>query len=108
MSAAGCDSTATLNLVVNPVLTGEETITICESALPYAWNGQTITAAGTYTATLVSAAGCDSTATLILNVNEVVSGSETVTICESALPYAWNGQTITAAGTYTATLVSAA
>ena len=52
----GCDSIATLHLVVNPVVTGEETITICEAALPYTWNGQNITAAGDYTATLTSVA----------------------------------------------------
>ena len=50
----GCDSIATLHLVINPVVTGEETITICEAALPYSWNNQSITAAGDYTATLIS------------------------------------------------------
>jgi hypothetical protein len=30
-SVAGCDSIATLHLVVNPVVTGEETITVCEA-----------------------------------------------------------------------------
>ena len=106
VSAAGCDSIATLHLIINPVVTGEETITICEAALPYSWNNQSITAAGDYTATLVSAAGCDSIATLHLIINPVVTGEETITICEAALPYSWNNQSITAAGDYTATLVS--
>jgi gliding motility-associated-like protein len=34
--------------------------------LPYLWNGITITAPGTYTATLQNAAGCDSIATLVI------------------------------------------
>ena len=106
VSATGCDSIATLHLIINPVVTGEETITICEAALPYSWNNQSITAAGDYTATLVSAAGCDSIATLHLIINPVVTGEETITICEAALPYSWNNQSITAAGDYTATLVS--
>ncbi len=61
-------------------------------------------AAGDYTATLVSATGCDSIATLHLIINPVVTGEETITICEAALPYSWNVQTITAAGDYTANL----
>ncbi|MEP7377125.1 MAG: gliding motility-associated C-terminal domain-containing protein, partial [Chitinophagaceae bacterium] len=101
-----CDSIATLHLIVNPVVTGEETITVCEAALPYSWNSQTITAAGDYTATLVSVNGCDSIATLHLIVNPVVTGEETITVCETGLPYTWNNQSITAAGDYTATLIS--
>ncbi|MFC0776391.1 beta strand repeat-containing protein, partial [Terrimonas alba] len=107
-STAGCDSTATLHLIVNPVVTGEETITICEGQLPYSWNGQSITTAGDYTADLTSTAGCDSTATLHLIVNPVVTGEETITICEGQLPYSWNGQSITTAGDYTADLTSTA
>ncbi len=68
VSATGCDSVATLHLIINPVVTGEETITICEAALPYSWNGTDYNAAGDYTATLVSASGCDSIATLHLVV----------------------------------------
>ncbi len=37
--------------------------------ISYLWNGVTYTASGTYTATLVNAAGCDSIATLILHLN---------------------------------------
>jgi hypothetical protein len=107
-SAAGCDSVATLNLIVNDVVTSETTETICSSALPYTWNGQSYTAAGTYTVTLQSAAGCDSVATLNLVVNDVVTSETTETICSSALPFNWNGQSYTAAGTYTVTLQSAA
>ena len=105
-SINGCDSIATLHLVINPVVTGEETITICEAALPYTWNNQSLTAAGDYTATLTSVNGCDSIATLHLVVNPVVTGEETITICEAALPYTWNNQSLTAAGDYTATLLS--
>ena len=85
MSVTGCDSIATLHLIINPVVTGEETITICDAALPYSWNNQSITAAGDYTATLVSVAGCDSIATLHLIINPVVTGEETITICEVSI-----------------------
>jgi hypothetical protein len=108
VSAAGCDSVATLHLIVNPNLTGQQTITICQGQLPYTWNGQTINAGGDYNATLVSATGCDSVATLHLIVNPNVAGQQTITICQGQLPYSWNSQSITAAGNYNATLVSAA
>src|SRR6185503_11043343 len=107
-SAANCDSIVTLTLNVNPLVTGTETITICNNQLPYSWNGNTYTAAGTYKDTLTSAANCDSIVTLTLNVNSVVTGAETITICSNQLPYNWNGNTYTAAGTYKDTLTSAA
>src|SRR5688572_30461497 len=107
VAANGCDSIATLHLVINPAVTGEETVTLCPAALPYSWNGQSITDAGDYTATLVAANGCDSIATLHLVINPAVTGEETVTLCPAALPYSWNGQSITDAGDYTATLTAA-
>ncbi|MFC0776444.1 hypothetical protein, partial [Terrimonas alba] len=106
-SAAGCDSVVTLHLIVNPAVTGEETITICEAALPYSWNGLSVITAGDHIATLTSTAGCDSVVTLHLIVNPAVTGEETITICEAALPYSWNGLSITTAGEHTATLVAA-
>lgn len=41
---------------------------ICASALPYSWNGLTFTTAGSQTANLTNAAGCDSAATLNLSL----------------------------------------
>src|SRR4029078_4819885 len=80
----------------------------CQSALPFNWNSQSITGAGTYTANLVSASGCDSVATLNVVINNVVRSTADTTVVPSALPFDWNGQSITAAGTYTANLTSAA
>src|SRR2546430_2215235 len=107
-SAAGCDSIATLILKVTSVLRDTTTQTICQNQLPYNWNGLTLNAAGTYSDTLTSAAGCDSIATLILNVNAVLRDTTTQTICQNQLPYNWNGLTLNAAGTYSDTLTSAA
>ena len=107
-SAAGCDSIATLVLTVNPVVTSTTNTTICSNQLPYSWNGNNYTAAGTYNDTLTSAAGCDSIATLVLTVNPVVTSTTNTTICSNQLPYTWNGNTYTAAGTYNDTLTSAA
>ncbi len=105
----GCDSTTTLNLIVNPLINQTQTITICADALPYTWNGQSITAGGNNVATFVTPSlitGCDSTTTLNLVVNPLINQTETITICASALPYTWNGQSIAAGGTNVATFVT--
>src|SRR5258705_58283 len=107
ISAGGCDSVATLVLTVNPTVTSTTNTTICANQLPYTWNGQSINAAGTYTANLVSASGCDSCATLVLTVTATLTSTTNTTICANQLPYTWNGQSINAAGTYTANLISA-
>src|SRR5690606_27121954 len=60
--------------------------------------------AGTYDVILTSTAGCDSIATLVLTVNDVLTSTTIVGICSSQLPYTWNGQTFDAAGTYNAML----
>src|SRR5204863_329452 len=107
ISASGCDSIATLNLTVTTILTSTTNTTICPNQLPYTWNGQVINAAGTYTANLISASGCDSIATLILTVSATLTSTTNTAICTNQLPYTWNGQVINAAGTYTANLISA-
>ncbi|MDV6224182.1 gliding motility-associated C-terminal domain-containing protein, partial [Flavitalea sp. BT771] len=108
ISAAGCDSIATLNLTVKATLTSTTNTTICTNQLPYTWNGQSLNAAGTYTANLTSAAGCDSIATLNLTVKATLTSTTNTTICANQLPYTWNGQSLNATGTYTANLTSAA
>ena len=103
----GCDSVVTMTLTVNPTYNVTDDTTICQSALPYEWNGVTFTEAGTQTATMQTVNGCDSVVTMTLTVNEVYSETDTKTICFSALPYEWNGVTFNEAGTQTATLTAA-
>ena len=67
-NSQGCDSIATLNLSINVPTSSTDSITINSSQLPYSWNGLTFNAAGTQTAHLTNAAGCDSAATLTLSV----------------------------------------
>ena len=45
-NAAGCDSTAILNLTINSSTTSTSTVTSCDD---YTWNGQTYISSGTYT-----------------------------------------------------------
>ena len=108
VNAAGCDSVVTMHLTVLHPSTGEESISICDSELPYKWNGITCTKADDYTYTTVNAAGCDSVVTLHLNVLPSSSTKEVFSLCDSELPYVWNGITCTKGGDYTYTTVNAA
>ena len=75
-------------------------LTICSNQLPYTWDGLVFTAAGTKQKTgLTNAAGCDSTATFNLTVNQTTSSTNNLTICSNQLPYTWDGLVFTAAGT---------
>ncbi|WP_118974210.1 T9SS type A sorting domain-containing protein [Taibaiella koreensis] len=105
----GCDSTTTLNLSINAVVTATQNITICANLLPYTWNGKTLTAGGTAVAkdTSLNVAGCDSITTLNLTVNPLLTATQNLTICQSQLPYTWNGLPVAAGGTAVATYTRA-
>jgi hypothetical protein len=105
-SSLGCDSVATLNLLVNPITSSSTNSTICETELPFTWNNNLYDASGTYQITRTSSLGCDSMATLNLLVNPITSSSTNITICETELPYLWNNNLYDASGTYSETLTS--
>ena len=104
VNAAGCDSTATLVLSIKSPTKSTTTASICQGA-SYSFNGKTYTTAGTYSDTLVNAAGCDSTATLVLSIKSPTKSTTTASICQGA-SYSFNGKTYTTAGTYSDTLVN--
>ena len=104
-SVSGCDSLATLNVTVNPTLLSTTDTTVCDTELPFDWNGLTFTAAGSQTATLSGVVtGCDSLATLNVTVNPTLLSTTDTTVCDTELPFDWNGLTFAAAGSQTATL----
>ena len=103
----GCDSLATLSLIVNPTLTSTSDIVICDHQTPFDWNGLQLTESGTSTVTLQSTVtGCDSIATLNLLVNPTLTSDTDTTVCSSELPFDWNGLTFSTAGSQTASLTS--
>ena len=106
--ASGCDSVASLELTLNPVLRNILTVSICNNQLPYNWNGKAITAAGRYSDTLRSVSGYDSVATLVLSVQAVSTSTVTAAVCDNQLPYSWKGKAYTVSGVYTDTLNNAA
>ncbi len=63
-------------------------ISICTSQLPYSWNGLMFTSAGSQTAHLTNAAGCDSAATLNLSLSSslaAIGGAPSVCIGSTIL-----------------------
>lgn len=103
----GCDSIVTLNLTVNPVLFSTVDSTVCETELPLFWNGLEILNAGPHEANLISlVTGCDSIVTLELVVNPTLSSTTNITICDSDLPWNWNGQQLNTSDSYQITLLS--
>lgn len=97
-SANGCDSTALLNLTVLPTINTSLNITICSNET-YDFNGEQLTNAGVYTAVLAAENGCDSIVTLDLAVIPAQSSSFAATICDGD-SYTYDGQALTAAGSY--------
>ena len=102
-AANGCDSTVTLHLTINTPVTSEITETACNE---FEWQGETLTTSGDYTATLTAANGCDSTVTLHLTINQPVTATDSINICESELPYTWNGVLFEDEGTESVTLTA--
>ena len=94
-----CDSTLTIHLLVIPGSTGHDEQTIVENDLPYTWNGVTFQSAGTQTATLTDANGCDSVVTMVLNVLPNTTIHIDTSVCENAFPLTWHDVEFIAAGT---------
>lgn len=105
-NAAGCDSVITIDLTINNATIGTDVQSACDS---YTWiDGNTYTASNnTATHILTNAAGCDSTVTLDLTINNSTTGTDMQTACDS---YTWiDGNTYTSDNnTATHTLMNAA
>jgi len=101
-NAVGCDSVATLNLIITQPTTSTLNEVACQT---FTLNNQTYTASGTYVQTLINVAGCDSTLTLNLTIGQPDAVSVTEVACDS---YTWNGSAYTTSGVYIDTLTNAA
>jgi len=89
LSVNGCDSTFTLNLIVNPVYTITDNESICEGG-SYSWHGHAYNSTGTYHANYLTVHGCDSIYTLNLIVKPAYSFTDYESICNGGkLSVAW-------------------
>ena len=104
LTVLGCDSTATLHLLVNPIYEYHyfDTIyygdTVC-------FEGEAYSAAGSYTHRYVSTLGCDSASTLHLVTITLVEVRHTDSICEGDTLH-FGGRRLTFPGEYRDTLHS--
>lgn len=81
VSSAGCDSIVRLHLSVNqPSAITNLTAQIC-SGSSYAFAGNLLTQAGSYTHTYLNSVGCDSVVNLTLTVNDSVVTNQQAFIC---------------------------
>ena len=99
----GCDSIMRLHLTINQSLTESVEVTTCDS---YQWNDSTYYASGDYEQTFIAVNGCDSVVTLHLTINSSTTSEVSAQMC-SGVPYTYEGQTFTEAGTYEVPLVNA-
>lgn len=81
-------------------------ITVCSSQLPFSWNGMSLSNGGQYQVNLIAQNGCDSLATLNFTVTPSLSSLSIVTICQTQIPFLWNGSSYTNSGVYTANLTA--
>ncbi len=102
VAANGCDSTITLNLLVNDTYEIDLVETICQ--------GESITigsdvynTTGTYSSTLTASNGCDSIVNLDLTVNQAFTINFNESICQGE-ELVVGAETYNTAGTYTQTL----
>jgi gliding motility-associated-like protein len=105
-TTAGCDSTLTINLQVNPVHHIQQQAFICQGQNYTLPSGQTVQSAGTYLDTLSSSLGCDSIMETQLQLWPVYHDSLWVTICEGQSHSLPDGQTVQQSGTYISQLSS--
>ncbi len=90
----GCDSLVTLTLKVHPTYKHYDTLTICDSDLPFNYGDSTFkvgTVSGNYPVHFTLPTGCDSLITLTLKVNPSYSHYDTLTICSNQLPFNYSG-----------------
>ena len=101
----GCDSIVTLMLKVNDILTSTETVEICFGG-SFQFGETTITEAGEYKETFVTADGCDSVVTLNAIVLPDYRKTYNEVICQGEEFTGHGFNNVTRAGTYTLDLKS--
>lgn len=98
----GCDSIVVLHLTVLPVAETTLAVSICTGET-YEYDGETLSAGGSYEFVFTAENGCDSVVTVELTLLPLSVSEQELTLCEGAT-YAFNGEELTESGTYTATL----
>ncbi len=100
-TAAGCDSTITTTLTVNPVFTSTSDAVICDGEAYTLEDGTIVYAAGTYEVVLPTTEGCDSV--LVTNLELIPSYDITIdtAVCDGVLYTLPDGNQTGVSGVYT-------
>ena len=107
VNKVGCDSIATLDLTVLPTTSTSTKIQVCSSELPFEWNNRYYSFSGVYADTLKNRVGGDSISVLNLTVLSTSKTVSRMTLCDTELPYKWNGRELQKSGVYIDTLRNA-
>jgi gliding motility-associated-like protein len=99
-----CSLPTTAVIEIGVTTTSTSSIARCENELPFEWNGLIINDSGQYQFNSTGQNGCDSLAILNFTVINTMSSNSSVTICESDLPFLWNGQLFHTSGQYSVLL----
>ena len=94
----GCDSTWSLELTVLPQATEQVEVTVCAGDTAVV-NRMDYSEAGTFTQSLTSVSGCDSTLTLVVVLLDTARTELTASICAGE-SYLFAGRRLNTAGTY--------
>jgi hypothetical protein len=100
-SDGNCKDSISKVVTVKPISISTTNINICPNELPYTWNGRNYTTSKIDTVFFTNEFGCDSLFVLNLTVKPSSSSTNTLSICQTELPYIWNGLTFNEAGTQT-------
>ena len=112
VTSFGCDSVVYLHLTVNPTYYLTDTLTVCQSNMPYLYTPTNeyidISTAGQLDTVLAhtTASGCDSLIALTLYIQTSVILEESVTLCSNSdqLPYTFGNMSLDESGDYSYTL----
>ncbi len=106
-NANNCKDTVKVQVVHNGFNTfSNAQVSICQSQLPFLWNGNNYSSSGVFIDTLINAKGCDSIVTLYLVIANSKYDTTVSMLCTNQLPYLWNGSLYSVAGMYSDTLLS--
>jgi hypothetical protein len=96
----GCDSIIVTTLTVYPTFTTSRNVSICQGSSYILANNTIVTQSGTYTVTVPTINGCDSTVTIHLSVGSVISNTVYPSICQGETYTLPGGQIVGSSGTY--------
>jgi len=99
-----CDSIIQLTLTVNPALSSNQDIQICQGS-NYNFYGQLLNSPGVFTHLLQTVAGCDSLITLTLSFLPISSSSMQEEICAGEI-FTFLGQNLSVTGSFPFTIPS--